>query len=193
CLHTVAEREITAKPQNRKRAPKRAIRAGMTPVTNPNDGPDWKFAPVGVAAFSTLNTSTFASSRRPPPIENSLVPRMFRMFCGESLRLPYGSRRMVVLPFWTIDGPPSGSAGRKMLVRCPSKPFLLCRNPEMLTSPGSRYVPLTLPAHVQVSSSGKNWSLGLTKTDEIHRWFLTVKYDTWPVHREEKRFVIVNS
>src|SRR5438132_7137900 len=54
------------------------------------------------------------SSRRPPPSEKSLPARRFTMFCAESLRLPYGSTRIVVLPFCVMAGPPSGSACRKM-------------------------------------------------------------------------------
>ena len=50
-----------------------------------------------------------------------------------------------------------------------------------------------MPAHDQVSSSGKNSSFGLVNTDEIHRWFFTAKYDTWPVHLRENRFVNVAS
>ena len=55
------------------------------------------------------------------------------MLKGDRLWLPYGSRRIVVLPFCVIGLPPSGSAVRKIFVRCPLIPAWLCRKPETET------------------------------------------------------------
>ena len=60
----------------------------MTPVMNPNDGPDWKFAAVGVAAFNTLKTSTPISSCRPLPSARSLLARRLRIFCADNFSFP---------------------------------------------------------------------------------------------------------
>ena len=90
------------------------MRAGMTLLTKPNDGPVTKFALVGVAAFNTLKTSTSMLRRRPPPNFRSLLAFRFRMFCGDRRCDQYGSTRSVVLPFCVIARPPSGSACRKM-------------------------------------------------------------------------------
>src|SRR5262249_23743397 len=124
--------------QKRTRPPRRAIRAGRTPVMKPNDGPDWKFAPVGVAEFSTLKTSTSTSNRRPPPSGKSLLPRRLTMFCAASCWRPYGSRRIVVLPFCAMGGPPSRAALRKSEVRCPITPVLPWKNPAIMTFAGRR-------------------------------------------------------
>ncbi|HMJ81852.1 MAG TPA: hypothetical protein VK504_01725, partial [Vicinamibacterales bacterium] len=61
------------------------MRAGITLLTKPNEGPVTKLAAVGVAAFSTLKTSTSILSRRPVPSLRSLLALRFRMFCAEAL------------------------------------------------------------------------------------------------------------
>src|SRR4029077_18531925 len=83
-LHKLNCIEGSRGTQNTKRTPRRAIRAGMTLLVYPNDGPVTKVAAVGVAAFNTLKTSTSMLSR-PRPSLSSLLPRRFRMFCAESL------------------------------------------------------------------------------------------------------------
>src|SRR5436190_21945059 len=123
---------------------------GVTPVTYPNVGPDANSALVGVAEFNRLNTSKSTANRRPEPRRKSLLARKLRILNGLRLWLPYGSRRIAVLPAFAIAGPPAGSVCRKIYVRCPFTPALLCRKPDTEMSSGRRYVPLMFPAHDQV-------------------------------------------
>src|SRR6266487_316436 len=155
----------------------RAMRGGSTLVTYPNVGPDAKVADSGALEFNTLNRSHSSERRRLPPSGSSLLARRLRMLVAARRRVPNGSRRSVTLFSCAIAVPPSGSTCRKVLVRCPVMPLLLCRKPDTEMSYGIRYVPVTVPAQFHVSSHGKNSSLGLLTVWLINRWFFTTKYD----------------
>ena len=67
----------------------RVISGGVTPLTYPNVGPDWKSAPVGVAEFSRLKISKSMLSLLPWLNRKSLLARRFRILNGDRLWLPY--------------------------------------------------------------------------------------------------------
>ena len=70
------------------------------------------------------------------------------MLNADSCWVPYGSRRIVVLPFCAIDGPPSGSAVRNMIRA------LALDSGSALEEPGHRHVVWQSIARAHIAGPG---------------------------------------
>ena len=112
------------------------------------------------------------------------------------------NRRVAVL---AIAGPPSGSAVRKIFVRCPLTPDLALEEAGHddvvwqpvgradIAGPGPRFV-----QREELVVRSRDALEALTRPAAQHppesqRWFFTAKYETCAIHRSDARLVSVNS